>query len=184
MTDANEEFERLMERLRAGVPGAVEELHEMYGVHVLRAVRHKLQQRMRRQYDSLDFMQDTWCSFIAAPPETYTFTSPKELILYLARSAFKKVKAAARHCVTEGRDILREEPLREEPSGPVIATASQAAIADERWERLLEGLSPIQCQIVRLLQEGYTHEEAAQKLNLHAKAIQRFIRKLAERANS
>lgn len=185
MAEANEEFERLMERLRAGEPEAAEELYRKYADHVLRAVRRKLQHGMRRHFDSVDFTQDVWGSFIAVPPETFTFTTPRGLIHYLAGMAAHKVLDATRErCNTAKRDAAREEPMLQEPAAPRNESASQVAIAGERWQQLIEGLTPPQRQVVQLLQEGYTYEEIAGQLNLHPKAIQRLIRMLAERVES
>ena len=178
------EFERLMERLRAGEPEAMDELCEQYVEHVHRAVRRRLTQQLRRQCDSLDLMQDVWVSFIAVPPEQFTFATPEELILFLAKMAANKIFDAFRERFqTEKRDATRELPLNEELMVARTSTASQFAMADERYEKLLAGLTPIQQQIVQLLREGHTHEEVGRRLNLQPKVIQRLINKLAERAN-
>jgi RNA polymerase sigma factor (sigma-70 family) len=185
MADANVEFERLMERLRAGEPAAVEELCRKYADHVLRAVRRKLQPRMRRQYDSTDFMQDVWGSFVAVPPETFTFATPQDLIHYLAGMAAHKVLNATRgRYNTAKRGAASEQPILQEPAAPRNESASQVAIAGERWQQLIEGLTPPQRQVVQLLQEGFTYAEIAGRLNLHPKAIQRLIQMLAERVES
>ncbi len=184
MAESNSEFDCFMSRLREGNPKAIEELCERYGGHIRRAVRRKLEQRLRRQYDSIDFMQEVWASFIAVPPEDYTFVTPGQLVTYLTRMAANKVVDAMRdRAKSVRRDLARDVPGKA-VAGKAIApnpTPSQVAIADERWQQLLEGLTANQRQVVELLQQGHTHEEVAFLLNIHPKAIQRLIRKLAER---
>ena len=45
-------------------------------------------------------------------------------------------------------------------------TPSQVFIADERWERLLSGLTSAQRQVIDLLRQGHTHEEISGTLNI------------------
>ncbi len=184
MSDSDSEFDRLMARLREGNREALEEMCLRYGGHIRQAIRRKLHQRLRRQYDSVDFLQAVWASFIAVPPEEYKFESSEQLVMYLSRLASNKVVDALRNRLeTAKNDINREatKPPGADSLAAPQATASQVAIADERWEQLLQGLTPNQRQVVELLHQGHTYEEIGARLNIHPKVIQRLIRKLAER---
>src|SRR5437868_2232302 len=111
MDDRPPSFQRLMERLRSGAADAPGELLDRYGAHVLRVIRHRLDQRLRQEFDSADFLQDVWKSFFQAPPPGRTFDRPEALIAYLAQVARHKVVDACRRRATHMRDAGRERPL-------------------------------------------------------------------------
>ncbi len=199
MHDRGEEFEDLMQRVRAGSPGAAREVYDRYNHHVQRVVRRYLARRLRRQYDSLDFLQEIWASFFAIPPEHYTFESPAELVNFLARVATNKVVDVYRHRVlTAKRDIGREVPIVSLPAedvptgGPAVAaeppgrepTPSQLSIAEERWQQLLRGQPPRCRRVLELLRQGHTYGEVSEQTGIHCKVIQRLVRKLDERADA
>ncbi len=177
------EFLELMARVRTGSQEAMAELCRRYGGHLRRVVRRKLSQRLRGQFDSMDFMQDVWASFVAVPLEQYTFDTPEELVLFLSRVASNKVVDAHRRRVGSRNRAKQEQPLPDSQPLPTSRepTPSQVFVADERWERLLAGLTPVQRQVVDLLRDGHTHDEISDRLGLHIKVIQRLVRKLAER---
>jgi RNA polymerase sigma-70 factor (ECF subfamily) len=184
MTES-ERFAQLMERVRSGCRAAAQELFDSFSGHILRVVRRKLHQRMRTQYDSVDFAQAVWASFFAVPPERFTFDNPDALAGFLAQVASNKVaEAYRRRVLTTKRDLNREVPLgREEIEKPAKTidsqpTPSQVAMANERWERLLEGQPPHYRRILEMLRQGHTYREVADRLGLHPKLIQRLIRKL------
>lgn len=184
MDNPNGEFARLMSRLREGCPEALQELCDRFGRHIRRAIRRKLHQQLRRQYDSLDFVQDVWASVLAVAPGKFTFQTEEELVGYLSQMAANKVIDTIRERMqTSKRNLDREEPLRRSTNniiGP-SPTASQLAIADERWEQLVAGLTPIQRQIVDLIHQGHSYVEIGRFLNINPKAIQRLVRQLVER---
>jgi RNA polymerase sigma factor (sigma-70 family) len=184
MSDSPTEFERLMERVRAGCPRATQEVYDRYGDHVRRVVRRRLHQRLRAQYDSGDFQQAVLASFFLLPPERHTFSTPEELIAFLSRMAYNKVADVFRHRFqTDKQNINREQRLDGEDSrwaelpgrGP---SPSQVAIAHEHWERLLQGQSPLYRRVLEMLRQGHTHREIAEQLGLHPKVIQRLLQKL------
>ena len=65
MAAATADFARLMASARSGSRDALEDLYKQYGEHVRRIVRRRIHRRLRAQYDSLDFMQAAWASFVA-----------------------------------------------------------------------------------------------------------------------
>ena len=80
-----------MERVRAGCPDAAKEVCSRYGGHIRIIVRRRLHQRMRRCYDSIDFLQDVWASFFSGPLGQYDFNDPQLLVKYLSDLAVHKV---------------------------------------------------------------------------------------------
>ena len=185
-----DEFRRLMERVRAGCPDAAQEMYNLYSEHIRRVVRRRLHQRLRSQYDSLDFTHDVWASFFRTPREEFTFDDPKLLVKYLARVAYNKVADEHRRRF-HGRknNIELERPLaggRRAGGAPVDLpgrgpTPRQAAIANERWERLLDGQPDAYRVMLEMLRLGHSHTEIAARTGLHPKMIQRLLHKMAQR---
>src|SRR5262245_11453834 len=145
MLDSQQEFQRLMEQLLAGSPEAARELTEVYGPHLLRAVRRRLHKQLRTKFDSRDFVQDVWASFFACLPQGPTFDRPGALVGFLARLAHNKVVDAIRLRLMGNKyNVNRERPLAKGPSDceylPAARqpTPSALAISREQWELFLE----------------------------------------------
>ncbi len=184
------DFRGLMERVRAGCPEAAEEVCRRYGGYIRIIVRRRLHRRMRPQYDSIDFLQDVWASFFATGPDSYDFDNPQSLIKYLSNLAFHKVTDEYRRRFRGKKHDLRREhhletagPKKGEPLDPPMRdpTPSQAAIANERWERLLEGQPNRFRLVLEMLRLGYSHAEIAERTDLHVKVIQRLVQRMAQR---
>ena len=197
MLDASEEFAAMMRRVRAGCPDAAREVFDRFNPHVQRVVRRHLARRLRRHYDSIDFLQAVWASFFLTPADRYTFDCPDDLVGFLATIAANKVIEAYRHQVlTLKNDVGREMPIGQLPAGdlpagpaPVSAepagrepSPSQVAIAEERWELLLRDQPPLRRRVLELIRQGHSLGEAAEQTGVHPKAIQRLLRKLSEGA--
>jgi RNA polymerase sigma factor (sigma-70 family) len=198
MHDAPEDFAVLMRRARAGCPEAAREVFELFNPHVQRVVRRHLARRLRRRYDSQDFLQAVWASFFLIPAERYTFAHPDDLVNFLARIAANKViETGRRQLQTLKNDVGRELPIEQLPAGdgPIGAAAvsaeppgreptpSQVAIAEERWCLLLRNQPPPRRRVLELLRQGHSLGEAAEQTGVHPKVIQRLLRKLNEGAD-
>jgi RNA polymerase sigma factor (sigma-70 family) len=199
MLDSRDDFEAMMCRVRAGCPEAAQEVFDRYSPHVRRVVRRHLAKRLRRQYDSHDFLQAVWASFFMTPPDRYTFDQPADLVNFLSRVAANKVIEVFRQQFqTLKNDIRRELPIErlipgESPTGPAAVAAepagrdpspSQLAIAEERWELLLRDQTPQSRLVLELLRQGHTYSEVAERTGVHPKVIQRLVRRLNGGANS
>jgi RNA polymerase sigma-70 factor (ECF subfamily) len=184
MSDEPAEFQALLERVRAGCPEAAQEIHHRYNEALRRVVRRRLHHPLRTQYDSVDFLQGVWASFFQMSPERHHFDTPDDLVAFLSRVAINKVVETLRYQHTAKRNIHRQQPLKPRDSEGAVEvpgrdpSASQLAIAEERWERLLEGQPPQYRRVLELLRAGHTHQEVAAQLGLHPKVIQRLLQKL------
>jgi RNA polymerase sigma-70 factor (ECF subfamily) len=184
-----DDFRALLEQARDGVPAAAELLLERYGAHVLRLVRRRLPERLRSQFDSLDFTQDVWASFFADAPPPEAFASADELVNYLLSMAHHKVaRVVYRRFRTTKHDIRRErslEALGLSPTQPPVAavqpTASQVAIGNETWDQLVQIVRPADRVILLRLREGCTHAEVAAELGLSEKTVQRVLQRALSR---
>jgi RNA polymerase sigma-70 factor (ECF subfamily) len=185
MVPSQEELQDLMQRLRDGSQTAAQELYERYGHHILRVVRRKLDRKLRAKFDSVDFMQSVWTSFFVNPSHQFAFERPEELIAFLAKLAHNKLVDAQRQRYgTEKYNVNRERSLEgsaAQEAARVVdrqPTPSQLVVAEEHWDRLLEGQPDHYQRILILLRQGYTHEEIAQAVGVNEKTIRRLIRKL------
>jgi RNA polymerase sigma-70 factor (ECF subfamily) len=180
------DFNVLMGRVRAGDAGAYEELLARYGGAVRSAVRRRLHERLRNHYDSLDFVQDVWASFLAIDPDRYRFADQDALVKFLCRIARNKVvEVFRRRFATRRADIRRELPLEsrdESRGGPVgrDATPSQVAIADEQLAGMMRQLSEGHRAVLERLRDGHTHAEVAAMLNVSVRTVERIVRRLRD----
>jgi RNA polymerase sigma factor (sigma-70 family) len=180
------EFAELMRSVREGSEDAARMLFDRYAPHIRRVVRRKLHQRLRPQFDSVDFVQDVWASFFALQGRQASFESPEALIGFLSNMAYHKVIDAVRQNMqTKKRDIGRERPLeklintQDERLTARQPTPSQVFGAKEQWDQLLDRVPERYWPILKLLREGETHEEIARKLGLDKKTVQRVLRRIA-----
>src|SRR5262249_46024260 len=183
--EIDQEFNALLQRLRAGDEEAARFLLARYGPHILRVVRRRLDRKLRSKFDSLDFMQDVWASFFAQRPPENAFASPQALFAFLATLARNTVVEAVRQrFVGKKYNINRECSLEDSEGGrgqraAHQATPSEIVVAQEEWDRLLDRRSPEQQQILVMLRLGYTHAEIAGKLGVCEKTVARLVQKIA-----
>jgi RNA polymerase sigma factor (sigma-70 family) len=193
MADDSGEFLELMRRVRAGDEFAARELYQQYGRHLLRVVRRRLHQPLRSRFDSTDFTQSVWSAFFAAS-RTYSFDTPQALLRFLEKVASRKVAGAYRGTQTAKDKIYRQLPLDARPpdsDGPspnhlasADPTPSQEAVANERWERLLNGQSPARQAMLTLRRQGFTIEEIAKLTGVASRTVQRLLRRLEDRPDA
>ena len=188
MQEHPEEFTALMERIRAGSQDAARLLVEQYGHHILRVVRRTLHKKLRSKFDSVDFQQDVWASFFANQPQK-TFERPEALAAFLAKMAKNKVLMAHRaRCRFRRHNVNRENSLdgsaafQAENVTAREPSPSQLAVAQEKWEQLLQGQPPRYQRILTLVRQGYTQQQIAQELGVDERTVRRVVRKVAPEA--
>jgi RNA polymerase sigma-70 factor (ECF subfamily) len=186
MVNPAQEFEALMQRIRAGEPEAARELFELYGKQIQIVVRRRMSRFLRSQYDSVDFSQDAWASFFHIPPERITFRTPDELVTFLCCLAQNKLNDAYRWRRTKKRSCQKFESLeaRGEELAGQHAAPSQFAIAEEQWVRLIQGKSPRVRRALEMVREGCELQEISQTLGVHPKKIQRLLTRFRRKLKS
>jgi RNA polymerase sigma factor (sigma-70 family) len=184
MTEDEPDFRNLLAQIGQGSEDAARTFLERYGKYIQRVVRRRLDPKLRSKFDSDDFVQDVFASFFKNPPAPETF-QPEAFLTFLANMARNKVADAARQQMgREKRSVNRENSL--DGSARIQAralpgldpTPSETAVANEKWQSLLQQNGPQQERILQLLRMGYTHEEIARVLELNAKRVQRLLQKL------
>ncbi len=182
----DQDFAALMERVRQGSDDAIRELVEIYGPHIMRAVRRTLNRQMRSKVDSVDFTQAVWASFFANRTAIEALDQPEALIGFLVKVARNKVVDEFRRLFnTKKHNLNRERSLNGSAAleaGFVAArmpTPSQVAVGHELEERLLAGQPPHYQQILRFRQQGMTQEEIAERMQLSVRTVQRVLQRLS-----
>lgn len=178
-----DEFGALMDRARKGDGDASRVLYTRYSAFVRAAVRRQLHPRLRPQYDSLDFVQDVWKSFLATPPNRLRFDSPQALVGFLTTVARNKVvEEFRRRFATEKNDITREQPLgpAEEFVPARQPSPSQWAVAGERWEHIVRQFPDGYRAILERLRAGYTPQEIAGQAGVSLSTLNRIVRRLKD----
>ena len=187
MRTPDNEFRLLLTQVKDGSHEATRELIERYGPHIFRAVRRKLNKAIRAKFDSVDFVQVVWASFFAVPQKLVEFDRPEELIGYLAAMAHNKVvDEIRRRMETDKYNVNREQSLDDSARGLGARlttrqpSPSEVAVADELWERLLQGKPDRHRRIIELRRNGYTYQQIAYQLGLNERTVRRVIRLVLE----
>lgn len=184
--DQTTDFAQLLDGLRAGDPAAADEAYRRFGPYLRAAVRRRLNPVLRVRFDSIDFVQDVWASFLLLPLDRYAFDGATAFIAFLQRVASNKVVEAFRRRFETVKDAFaREMPIETRSDGrrqPLAATAtpSQYAIAGETLEALLDRFPPGHRQIILRLREGYSNAEIARLANVSLTTVNRVIARLHE----
>ena len=167
-------FSALLEQYHAGDPDAMSELYTTYNDVIRTAVRRRLPQRLRQEFDSIDFTQDVWASFCMLPEVKYRFADQDAFEGYLGQMAYNKVLQKIRT-----RNAARQYgQTREETLAPIASpdpTPSQWAIAGERWADIASRLPPSHLAIVKRIREGYSRQEVADMAGITLRTVTRIL---------
>lgn len=184
----DQHFTELMARVREGSSDAIRELVETYGRYVMIAVRRHLSDKIRNQYDSIDFSQAVWGSFFRLSESCPEFKTPKQLIAYLVTVSKNKVIDECRKRLnTQRYDVGREQQVpgsgikEDRRRRGTIPTPSAIVTAKERWEQLMANQPDAMASILRMRASGATFDEIAEATGLNERHIRRVIKRLESR---
>lgn len=178
------EFLQLIAEVQGGDEDAARRLFERYGPYLVRAIRRRLQERLRSQFDSIDFAQDVWASFFAGSLDKYHLTTPSQLVALLTTMARNKVAALQRQRTARQKyNVCQERSLddqlnRGEKFAAAEQTPSQNVMDKEAWDTLLATQPPVYRRILLLLRDGMPHETIARELGVSLRTVQRVLSKL------
>ncbi|TVS11743.1 MAG: sigma-70 family RNA polymerase sigma factor [Planctomycetaceae bacterium] len=177
-------FQELMQQIASGCDSAVENLISQYGNQLCRAVRRRLNPRLRQKFDTSDFVQAVWASFFCGRDQLNRFQHSGDFVAFLTKMARNKVVDECRHRLqTQKRDVTREQSIFTDASEEIPLPSrdpapSQIAIRNERWQRMLEGLPSQYRRILELRVAGETHEDIARQLGVSDRTVRRVLTKL------
>ncbi len=185
MSSPDDDFHLLMGRVRAGSDEAAQELVELFGGYVRRAVRRVLNPTLRSLFDTVDFTQLVWLKFFVARERLERFESPAELAKYLIEMARNQVVSAARRHRIGECDVNREQQSSDDSWQEAEQVPDRGpppidvAIGHEQLERMLAGQPPHFREIIELRLRGLTHEQVAHLLHTTRGDVHRFLKKLS-----
>src|SRR5262245_63521072 len=110
MADQTKSLSELLEKAWNDSDGSAQEVVERYAPYILRAVRRRLDKKLRSKFDSVDFVQAVWASFFALPPDRLQFQRHEELVNFLIGLARNEVVDVVR----QGREQQKYEVKGEE----------------------------------------------------------------------
>lgn len=179
---ADDDFAALFARAKGGCPDAVGALFTRYGPHVREVARRRLAKRLRARFDSVDCTQDVWLSFLKASVDRFEFPNERAFLGYLSGMAVNKIREERRRRATRKNDQELERPIAGEAQ-PLARqpTASQVAVAGERWDGLVGGLPDAHRQVLEMLRDGHSYDDIARRLDVHPKTVQRLLQRLRDR---
>jgi RNA polymerase sigma factor (sigma-70 family) len=184
---ADDEFVKLLARVRLGDDSAADELIRRYERAVLRCVRSRLSRTLRGAMDSMDVMQSVHRSLlIGLKNERFQMTSPQQLIglavvmvqRKVARHWRKEKKLPTRGTVATscGDDVICIESVPSTDSTP-----SEVAAATDLLDRFLSQLNDLDRQLVQLKLEGYNSVDAGGIMHLEPAFIRMRWSRLRQR---
>jgi RNA polymerase sigma-70 factor, ECF subfamily len=177
-------FHDLMKQIATGSESAVETLISQYGGQLCRAVRRRLNRRLRPKFSTSDFVQSVWASFFCGREQLGRFEHSGDFVAFLTTMAQNKVvDECRRRLETQKRDIRREQPIYTDASEEIPVHSrepapSQIAIRNERWQRMLDGVPTQYRQILELRLAGETQEDIARQLGVSERTVRRVLSKL------
>lgn len=176
-------FRELIQQAQAGSPEAFHRIIEQYGGHVYRAVRRRMDRRVRSKFDSDDFVQAVWVSFFEKRKQIGSFAKPEQLIGFLAQVASNKVTDECRRRLWAKQFDVRRERRINYPRQIAGRSPTPSAIvmADEQKDLLAQDQRKTHLQILELRTLGATFEEIADKLGVAEKTIQRVLKRMSRR---
>lgn len=190
MADTRDDFAVLMENVSAGSEEAIRTLLDQYGSYIFRAIRRRLNRRMRTQYDSQDFAQAVWASFFANREAIPRFARPEELVAFLGTVAGNKVIDEIRRCFdTQKRNLNRDQSLESTITRSGISpvskspSPSQVAVAKDQLEILTKDEPSEYRRVVELRMSGATFNEIADELGINEKTARRLLGRMSRRWN-
>ncbi len=183
MTDSD--FATLIARAKAGDDSVFPLLLEHFEPEVRTFVRVRLPKALRSEFDSIDFVQSVWKSFVDGWTDGIDrFENPEHLLGYLAGIARNKVLTEyRRRTKTKRFAIQREESLHvrrgdleyQRDVAGTEPTPSQNVQAEDCWERLREGLDDRDVAVVELRRDGMKLEAIAERTGLSERAVRRVL---------
>jgi RNA polymerase sigma-70 factor (ECF subfamily) len=174
-----------MARLRGGDPRAAEECFARYAQQLTRLAEQQLSRRLAARLDGADVVQSVFRTFFRrSAAGEFHIDSSAELWRLLVQITLQKARAYGRQHTAGVRDVAAEAPdgaaLLHEAAAHEPGPDEAAALVDQ-IEAVLRGLPALYCDLLQLRLEGYSVSDAAVRLSVSRRTVQRGLRLLQER---
>ena len=183
-------FPRLLASLRRGDPQAFSAMFEYYGDWLRNAIRRVIHPRLRKRYDSVDFLQSTWASIITKCERLPNLADAEQFARYLVQVAHNKVSDANRALKTKKRDMRRECTLLELEDGhtgrDVIGDRRQPRpseffYAREQYDRVAEFVKHYPERLREIpyrRASGESLKQIAREVGVNERTVRRILERL------
>jgi RNA polymerase sigma factor (sigma-70 family) len=176
-------LDALLERLNCGDDRAAEQAFVEYEPYLRKVVRRLLPAKLRSKFDSIDVVQSVYGDVLAAfRTGGMRFGTVLQLRAFLIRATRNRFIDRVRQHQTAAH---REELLGDTAAALLPSSArprpSEAAAAEELWERLLALCPPEHHELLRLRRRGATANEIAARVGIHEGSVRRVLRELSVR---
>nr|WP_303652700.1 sigma-70 family RNA polymerase sigma factor [Paludisphaera mucosa] len=189
--DLSRDVPELIARARAGDDDAIRTFVGRYEPEVRMMVRERLPRRLRTQFDSMDFVQAVWKSFLVdLKGGSQEFANSRHLRGFLAGVARNKVYEQDRRLTRTAKYAVgREEPIYVRRGDREIAidlpaadpSPSENVQASDRLALLTAGRPTQEVEVLSLRHEGRTIDEIAARLKVDERTVRRIIQAARER---
>jgi RNA polymerase sigma factor (sigma-70 family) len=176
-------LDALLEKLNGGDPGAAERAFVAYEPYLRKVVRRLLPAQLRRKFDSIDVVQSVYGDVLTAfRAGGMRFATVAQLRAFLIRATRNRFIDRVRQHKTA---VRLEQPLGETDGRRAALSLqprpSEAAAAEELWERLLSMCPPEHHRVLQLRRRGATAAEIAAEVDMHEGSVRRILRELSVR---
>jgi RNA polymerase sigma-70 factor (ECF subfamily) len=175
---SNSSFVELIHQVRGGDPEAAEKLARQYEPAIRRALRLRLDPRLRRSCDSMDICQAVLCSFFfRAAAGEYEVETPEQLVKLLVTMARNKLSKAHRAEFRAKRDVRRMTAASAEECNPSdgASTPSQQVAARELLSEVRRRLSPEELALLEQRSLGLDWAAIASRMGGSAVALRKKL---------
>lgn len=174
----------------AGSGDAAAEYLVARGDRLVRLARRLLDSRTLRKEDPEDVMQSVLTSFVRRRAEGQLVVTGKgDLWRRLFALTEQKCRTRRRYYKRDKRDVAREVYPQTATGGGGSwcsipegePTPEEAAILNEIFKRLMNGLDARDCEIVRMRFEGHKHKEIVRRLRSSERTVGRVMDRIRKR---
>jgi RNA polymerase sigma-70 factor (ECF subfamily) len=180
----------LVARYREGDEQAAEALFHRYVGRLTALAQKRLSDRLARRVDADDIVQSAYRSFfIKARDGGFSLKESGDLWRLLVVITLNKLRRQVERNTAGKRAMNTEQSFRADGSGTSLRpeavagepSPDEALAVVEEVQRLMEGLTPSQCQMLELRLQGHTVDEIAAQVNRSERGVRRLLDKIKER---
>ena len=152
--------------------------------HVKKVIRRRMHASMKSQFDSVDFMQMVWASLLRNECASGIFRSTEHLKNYMTSVARNKVGEAYRQNFRyQKRNVGFETQLIDldvdELEVDLTETPSAITVMRDICLKLEEMCNSRELRVINQRMEGYTNQEIAIELGVHARTVRKILSRIA-----
>jgi RNA polymerase sigma-70 factor (ECF subfamily) len=169
----------LLVRLNRGDATAARQVVETYEPYLRLVVRRSLSRQLRAKFDSVDVVQSVWLHVLHGLQKAeWKFADKGQLVAFLVTVTRRRLASRARRHRFAVEHEQRGGSLEDLP-GRREAHPSEAAQADELWEKMLALAAPEHHEILRLRRQGLLLAEIGVRTGMHEGSVRRILRRLS-----